>query len=278
MAESRLALLPATLVLIVGVAVLTLFSLSLFAKRQISRVTIRSRRGAHYPIGQNAPRNLQREITRRLEQINQIKYEPKLLVENDYRLTKGDISGEKCSYIYRLKALDAYKQFDHLVKKVESRLERTPDCSVRKFVIQVRESPITPMKGASSNLCKAFIDAYEHARYGYKVFSEAEYNNYMALLHELLSSLKPKTYKKKKLAQQFSQSSASHRGSFDRISTTSTVDSRQTHSSSRGHRSSQRDKGNSDIPMKARKSVDIEGSQQLLRSGSDRRLTEMHQL
>ncbi|PIK44194.1 hypothetical protein BSL78_18970 [Apostichopus japonicus] len=211
----------------------TLFSLSLFAKRQISRVTIRSRRGAHYPIGQNAPRKLQREITRRLEQINQIKYEPKLLVENDYRLTKGDISGEKCSYIYRLKALDAYKQFDHLVKKVEPRLERTPDCSVRKFVIQVRESPITPMKGASSNLCKAFIDAYEHARYGYKVFSEAEYNNYMALLHELLS---------------------------------------------RGHRSSQRDKGNSDIPMKARKSVDIEGSQQLLRSGSDRRLTEMHQL
>lgn len=82
-----------------SIFVQTLFSLSLFAKRQISRVTIRSRRGAHYPIGQNAPRKLQREITRRLEQINQIKYEPKLLVENDYRLTKGDISGGMMKYM-----------------------------------------------------------------------------------------------------------------------------------------------------------------------------------
>lgn len=274
MTDSKLALLPPTLVLICGVALLTLFSLSLFAKRQISRVTLRSRRGAHYPIGQNAPRSLQREINRRLEQIDHIKYEPKLLAEDDYRHAKGDISGEKCSYIYRLKALDAYKQFDELVKKVEPRLVRTPDCSVRKFVLQVRESPITPMKGASSNLCKAFIDAYEHARYSYKIFAEAEYNNYMALLHELLSSLKPKTYKKKKLAQQFSQSSASHRGSFDRISTTSTVESRHTHSGGRGNRSSTRDKSNAEFAMKTRKSLNPEGSL----SGSERRLTETQQL
>ncbi|KAJ8029562.1 hypothetical protein HOLleu_28992 [Holothuria leucospilota] len=266
-----LEVLPTTLVLICGFAVLTLFSLSVFAKRQISRVTLRSRRGAHYPIGQNAPRSLQREINRRLEHTEQIKYEPKLLADDDYRLR----GGEKCAYIYRLKALDAYKQFDEMVKKVEPRLERSQDCSVRKFIIQVRESPITPMKGASSNLCKAFIDAYEHARYSYKVFAEAEYNNYMALLHELLSSLKPKSYKKKKIAQQFSQGPSSHRGSFDRISTTSTVESRQTHTSGRGHpRPSIRERGSTEFVVKPRKALDSASS----RTSLERKAAETQQL
>lgn len=84
---------------------------------------------------------------------------------------------------------------------------------------------------------------------------------FKCLLLLIFGSLKPKSYKKKKIAQQFSQGTSSHRGSFDRISTTSTVESRQTHTSGRGHpRSSIKERGSTEFVVKPRKTLDSASS------------------
>lgn len=43
-------------VIIIGLGVLTVILLFLFAKRQIMRFTLRSRRGPHVPIGHDGPK------------------------------------------------------------------------------------------------------------------------------------------------------------------------------------------------------------------------------
>ncbi|EFX61616.1 hypothetical protein DAPPUDRAFT_18736, partial [Daphnia pulex] len=60
---------------------LVLVLLFIFAKRQIMRFTLRSRRGPHVPIGHSAPRWLRKEIERRLDLVGRIKHEPKLVSE-----------------------------------------------------------------------------------------------------------------------------------------------------------------------------------------------------
>ena len=55
------------------------------------------------------------------------------------------------------------------VKKFDTRLARPTGLSVREHIKQLKVSPLTPLKGASDALCRAYIDAYEHARFGCKV-------------------------------------------------------------------------------------------------------------
>ena len=69
----------------------------IFAKRQIMRFALRSRRSPHTALGHNAPRELQNEIDRRLQAVTDItsKLEPKLLADDDYRLQF--LTGENCT-------------------------------------------------------------------------------------------------------------------------------------------------------------------------------------
>ena len=59
------------------------------------RFALRSRRSAHTALGHNAPRYLQAETDRRLHSIMDIKLEPKLLADDDYRLQF--LNGENCT-------------------------------------------------------------------------------------------------------------------------------------------------------------------------------------
>lgn len=45
-----------TVVIIIGLGVLTFLLLFIFAKRQIMRFALRSRRGPHVPVGHDAPK------------------------------------------------------------------------------------------------------------------------------------------------------------------------------------------------------------------------------
>lgn len=45
-----------TVVIIIGLGVLTFLLLFIFAKRQIMRFALRSRRGPHIPVGHDAPK------------------------------------------------------------------------------------------------------------------------------------------------------------------------------------------------------------------------------
>ncbi len=50
------------------------------------RYALRSRRSPHTDLGHSAPREMKNEIDRRLQSITEIKLEPKLLADDDYRL------------------------------------------------------------------------------------------------------------------------------------------------------------------------------------------------
>ena len=60
-------------VIIIAVGVQTIIMLFIFAKRQIMRFTIRSRRGPHVSVGQGGVKALRREIDRRLEYASHIR-------------------------------------------------------------------------------------------------------------------------------------------------------------------------------------------------------------
>ena len=64
-------------VIIIAMAVQVCIMLVTVVKRQITRFTLRNRRGPHTHIGQGAPKILRRETDRQLEFVNYIRHEPK---------------------------------------------------------------------------------------------------------------------------------------------------------------------------------------------------------
>lgn len=127
-----------TIVIFIAAGVLTILLLFIFAKRQIMRFALRSRRGPHIPIGHDAKKvrfpdasfevnptahaifsafnrhrvnvstlqSLKKEIERRIEVIPRIQYEPQLISDPRYILTPG---GQAPPHYYRLKAVDDVK-------------------------------------------------------------------------------------------------------------------------------------------------------------------------
>jgi len=122
-----------TIVIFIAAGVLTILLLFIFAKRQITRFALRSRRGPHVPIGHDAKKvrftnqrtilrlivilllkyiekllfqSLKKEIERRIEVIPRIQYEPQLISDPRYILTPG---GQVPPHYYRLKAVDDVK-------------------------------------------------------------------------------------------------------------------------------------------------------------------------
>lgn len=61
----------------------------LFVKRQIIRFTLKNRRSPHIPIGDEAPKQLKREIDRRLDLVKEIQYEP-LLINSEHQFVEFD--------------------------------------------------------------------------------------------------------------------------------------------------------------------------------------------
>ncbi|XP_070543355.1 protein C1orf43 homolog isoform X2 [Ptychodera flava] len=189
---------PLTLVniiLIIGFGGVGFLILFIFAKRQIMRFALKSRRGPHASIGHNAPKYLKEEIERRINRVNEIKHEPKLLEANDYRyrfLQGENPTGEQITYIYRMKAVDAMTLLDEQLRELDPQLCRQPGYSVREHLLDLREGPIAPLKAAKLSLVRAFADSYEHARHGFKPFGEAEYMRYMGFLNEILNCIRNK--------------------------------------------------------------------------------------
>ena len=98
-------------VLVMAYGSLVFVLLFIFVKRQIMRFAMKSRRGPHVPVGHNAPKDLKEEIDIRLSKVQDIKYEPQLLADDDARLLQLETQGnQNCyNYLYRMKALDAIR-------------------------------------------------------------------------------------------------------------------------------------------------------------------------
>lgn len=171
-----------TIILIIGGGVLTFVLLFIFAKRQIMRFAIRSRRGPHVPVGHDATKSIKKEIERRLDCIQRIAHEPQLLPDDDSSyILQPDSSVPP--YYYRLKAVDEIKILEKEITKQDGSV-RQPRDSLRAFLITTLAAPM----GTSQRLIQQFCDMYEHARHDPSEFSSEEYEAYRRLLLKLLDA------------------------------------------------------------------------------------------
>ncbi|XP_071965416.1 protein C1orf43 homolog isoform X2 [Antedon mediterranea] len=187
------------IILIGGFAAMIVIVLLIFAKRQIMRFALKSSRGPHTSIGKGLSKVQQNTVERKIQRIISIKHEPNLLQKDDYRIDKyigGDVTAdEKCTYIYRMMAVDKFKQFDKEMEELHPGLARGPCEEIRRYLEGLSKEVL---KGAGSSLIAAFADSYEHARFGYKPFGEKEYNDYVAMFNEMIKCIRDKTYRAKK--------------------------------------------------------------------------------
>ncbi|XP_038624952.1 protein C1orf43 homolog isoform X2 [Tachyglossus aculeatus] len=155
-------------VLVMAYGSLVFVLLFIFVKRQIMRFAMKSRRGPHVPVGHNAPKDLKEEIDIRLSKVQDVKYEPRLLAEDDARLLQLEAQGNQyCfNYLYRMKALDAIRTSEIPFHHVDSRHPRSlVGTSFRSYLLELRTSA-TPFKGVRKALVDTLLDGYETARYG----------------------------------------------------------------------------------------------------------------
>lgn len=171
-----------TIILIISGGVLTFVILFIFAKRQIMRFAIRSRRGPHVPVGHDAKKSIKKEIERRLDCIQRITHEPQLLSDDDSSyILQPDSSLPP--YYYRLKAVDDIKILEKEIAKQDGSV-RQPRDSFRAFLLTTLAAPM----GSSQRLIHQFCDMYEHARHDPSEFGNEEYEAYRRLLLKLLDA------------------------------------------------------------------------------------------
>ncbi|XP_029163582.1 uncharacterized protein C1orf43 homolog [Nylanderia fulva] len=171
-----------TIVIFIAAGVLTILLLFIFAKRQIMRFALRSRRGPHIPIGHDAKKSLKKEIERRIEVIPRIQYEPQLISDPRYILTPG---GQAPPHYYRLKAVDDVKTLEAEITKYDNCLKRHPSENLRAYLLTTLA---TALNGNGQRLIHQFCDLYEHARHDPTEFGDEEYQVYTRLFLKLMDA------------------------------------------------------------------------------------------
>ncbi|XP_072536574.1 protein C1orf43 homolog isoform X3 [Salminus brasiliensis] len=175
-------------VLVMAYGSLVFVLLFIFVKRQIMRFAMKSRRGPHVPLGHNAPKGLREEIDCRLSKVNDIRYEPRLLSENDDRLKHRGQSG--CyNYLYRMQALDAIRDTDTVSHELGRSASALTGRRYRNWLMDLRNSH-SLFKSSHSSLVDRLLEGYDNARHGTGVFGEAEFLKYKEDLTELAALVK----------------------------------------------------------------------------------------
>ncbi|KOB70121.1 Uncharacterized protein OBRU01_15792 [Operophtera brumata] len=152
------------IIFIIAAGVLTFVILFIFAKRQITRFALRSRRGPHVPIGADAKKCLKKEIERRIEAVPLIMHEPRLLSTEPSHY----ILEPQQPYHYRFRAVDDVKTLDEISRQ-DPALRRHPRESLRAFLLS---SLAAPLDGRGQKLVHQFCDTYEYARHHPGEFGE----------------------------------------------------------------------------------------------------------
>ncbi|XP_070622398.1 protein C1orf43 homolog isoform X2 [Erythrolamprus reginae] len=155
------------------------------------RFAMKSRRGPHVPVGQHAPKGLKEEIDIRLSRVQDIRYEPQLLLYSDPRLLQLESPRTPFpyDYVYRMKALDAVRETD-IPYSMEGRYPKLlMEKNFHAYLLDLRNSS-SPVKGLRKALIDALLDGYENARYGTGVFSNMELLRFQEALNELAAIIK----------------------------------------------------------------------------------------
>ncbi|KZC06417.1 PREDICTED: uncharacterized protein C1orf43 homolog [Dufourea novaeangliae] len=171
-----------TIVIFIAAGVLTILLLFIFAKRQIMRFALRSRRGPHIPIGHDAKKSLKKEIERRIEVIPRIQYEPQLISDPRFIVTPH---AQVSPHYYRLKAVDDVKVLEAEITKYDSCLKRHPSENLRAYFLSTLA---TPLNESGQRLIHQFCDLYEHARHDPTEFGDEEYQEYTRLFLKLMDA------------------------------------------------------------------------------------------
>ncbi|XP_031722465.1 uncharacterized protein C1orf43 isoform X1 [Anarrhichthys ocellatus] len=189
-------------VLVMAYGSLVFVLLFIFVKRQIMRFAMRSRRGPHAPIGHNAPKGLREEIDSMLSKVHEIRFEPRLISEEDDRLEQE--SQISCyNYLYRMKALDAIRDSGEKSNVMLGltdfagiplqEISRSPSAftgrNFRNWLLELRNSH-SLIKSSRSPLIDRLLEGYDSARHGTGVFGEAEFVEYQQALNELADVVK----------------------------------------------------------------------------------------
>lgn len=182
MAKEEKQLSGVMIILIIGGGVLTFIVLFIFAKRQIMRFTLRSRRGPHVLVGHDASKNIKKEIERRLDCIQKIVYEPQLIEDDSCYILQPEVSLPP--YYYRLKAVDDVKILEKEIAKQDGSVRHSRD-SIRSFLLSTLAGT---MNESGPRLIHQYCDMYEHARHDPNEFGNEEYEAYRRLLRKLLDA------------------------------------------------------------------------------------------
>ncbi|XP_004073742.1 uncharacterized protein C1orf43 homolog [Oryzias latipes] len=203
MAESS-PLSGVNVVLVMAYGSLVFVLLFIFVKRQIMRFAMRSRRGPHAPIGHNAPKGLREKIDFSLAKVQEIRFEPRLLSEEDDRLLpRSHIS---CyNYLFRMKALDAIRDSGIPLQDISRNPSGFTGRNFRNWLLELRNSH-SLIKSSRSALIDRLLEGYDDARHGTGVFGEAEFLEYQQALNELAEVVK--AYSSNTSLDQFHQSAA----------------------------------------------------------------------
>ncbi|XP_064802574.1 protein C1orf43 homolog isoform X1 [Oncorhynchus masou masou] len=169
-------------VLVMAYGSLVFVLLFIFVKRQIMRFAMKSRRGPHVPLGHNAPKELRQEIDSGLSKVQEIRFEPLLLSEQDDRLQSGGCY----DYLYRMRALDAIRDSDIPFSELGGTPTAVTGRRFRAWLLDLRTSH-SLFCSSRSSLIDTLLEGYHNARHGTGVFGEAEFVKYKEALNELAS-------------------------------------------------------------------------------------------
>ncbi|XP_074046410.1 protein C1orf43 homolog isoform X2 [Macrotis lagotis] len=135
--------------------------------------------------------DLKEEIDIRLSKVQDVKYEPQLLEENDARLLQLETPGNQyCyNYLYRMKALDVIRASEIPFHSEGWHPHSLMGKNFHSYLLNLRNTS-TPFKGVHKALIDTLLDGYETAGYGTGVFGQTEYLHYQEALSELAAAVK----------------------------------------------------------------------------------------
>uniref|UniRef100_A0A3Q0RZU1 Chromosome 1 open reading frame 43 n=1 Tax=Amphilophus citrinellus TaxID=61819 RepID=A0A3Q0RZU1_AMPCI len=166
-------------VLVMAYGSLIFVLLFIFVKRQIMRLAMKSRRGPHVSLGHNAPKELRQEIEAKLNLVQKIHFEPRLLFSCLW----------SCDYLYRMRALDAIRDADFPFRELGGTSTAVTGKRFRTWLLQLRNSHCM-FRDNESSVIDTVLDGYNKARHGAEAFGETEFLKYQEALTELASIVK----------------------------------------------------------------------------------------
>ena len=168
------------LVTITFVATIVLFCI-VWTNRHISRMLLIAKKGPHTNIGNDASKQMKRDIERYLELVTKISVEPKLLSDQGCKDTAVMSSfverRDESTYLYRRKAFDLMSCLNDLLCRVDVCLAAKPGQSMENHMEELQRPPYAPFSECKE-LCSSVVHFYNHARYGFKPFESAEYEKF----------------------------------------------------------------------------------------------------